>query len=191
MGLERPEPDTTPVSVRFEHRQDALGVGTSEPRLSWQVRTDDPAWRQTAYEVELDGGTTAHVDCAEQVLVPWPFAPLASRSGASVRIRVACGTRWSDWSAPVTVETGLLRPDDWTARFITPTATAPWTRPPPSSYGRSCCGRTWSRPASTPPLTVSTPRPSTAPGSVTRSSPPAGPATATDSGTRPMTSPPC
>ncbi|MDX3696974.1 family 78 glycoside hydrolase catalytic domain [Streptomyces europaeiscabiei] len=120
MGLERPEPDTTLVSVRFEHREDALGIGTPEPRLSWQVRTDDPAWRQTAYEVELDGGTTAHVDCAEQVLVPWPFAPLASRSGASVRIRVACGTRWSDWSATATVETGLLRPDDWTARFITP-----------------------------------------------------------------------
>ncbi|MDX3672810.1 family 78 glycoside hydrolase catalytic domain [Streptomyces europaeiscabiei] len=120
MGLERPEPDTTLVSVRFEHRVDALGIGTPEPRLSWQVRTDDPAWRQTAYEMELDGDTTAHVDSAEQVLVPWPFTPLASRSGASVRIRVACGTRWSDWSAPATVETGLLRPDDWTARFITP-----------------------------------------------------------------------
>ena len=120
MGLERPEPDTTVVSVRFEHREDALGVGTPEPRLSWQVRTDDPAWRQTAYEVELDGGTTARVESDEQVLVPWPFAPLASRSSASVRIRVASATRWSDWSAPAAVETGLLRPDDWTARFITP-----------------------------------------------------------------------
>jgi alpha-L-rhamnosidase len=120
MSLERPEPDTTVVGLRFEHREDALGVGTPEPRLSWQIRTDDPAWRQTAYEVELDGATTVRVESAEQVLVPWPFAPLPSRGRASVRIRVASGTCWSDWSAPADVETGLLRPDDWTARFITP-----------------------------------------------------------------------
>ncbi|WP_371664163.1 family 78 glycoside hydrolase catalytic domain [Streptomyces sp. NBC_00280] len=120
MSLERPEPDTTVVSVRFEHRDDSLGVGTPEPRLSWQVRTEDPAWRQTAYEVELDGATTVRVESAEQVLVPWHFAPLASRSRASVRIRVASGERWSEWSAPAAVEAGLLHPADWSARFVTP-----------------------------------------------------------------------
>ncbi|WP_157875010.1 glycoside hydrolase family 78 protein [Streptomyces resistomycificus] len=57
--------------------------------MSCQVRTDDPAWRQTSHEVELDGDETAHVDSAERGLVPWPFAPLISHSGASVRIRVA------------------------------------------------------------------------------------------------------
>ncbi|MGW1028483.1 family 78 glycoside hydrolase catalytic domain [Streptomyces sp. NPDC002577] len=122
MSLNRPEPGTTVVSIRFEHREDALGIGTPEPRLSWQVRTDDPAWRQTAYEVELDGATTVRVDSSEQVLVPWPFEPLPSRRRASVRIRVASGEWWSDWSAPTAVETGLLYPDDWTARFITPRA---------------------------------------------------------------------
>jgi alpha-L-rhamnosidase len=120
MSLQRPEPGTAVVSVRFEHRTDALGIGTPEPRLSWQVRTDDPAWRQTAYEVELDGAGTARVDSPEQVLVPWPFAPLPSRRRASVRIRVAHGERWSEWSAPAVVETGLLHPEDWTARFVTP-----------------------------------------------------------------------
>jgi hypothetical protein len=79
MSLERPEPDTTVVFVRFEHRDDSLGIGTPEPRLSWQVRTEVPAWRQTAYEVEPAGATTVRVGSAEQVLVPWCFAPLASR----------------------------------------------------------------------------------------------------------------
>ncbi len=79
MNLERLEPDTPVVSVRFEHRDDSLGIGTPEPRLSWQVRTEDPTWRQTAYESELDGATTVRVESAEQVLVPWCFAPLASR----------------------------------------------------------------------------------------------------------------
>ncbi|MFD9889197.1 family 78 glycoside hydrolase catalytic domain [Amycolatopsis sp. NPDC059027] len=119
--------------VRFEHHEDALGVGTAAPRLSWQVRTDDPGWAQTAYEVELcrcvlggkeclepNGHTVVRVDSAEQVLVAWPFAPLASRTRAAVRIRVAAGERWSEWSAPSTVETGLLAGDDWSARFVAP-----------------------------------------------------------------------
>ncbi|MCI2423033.1 glycoside hydrolase family 78 protein [Saccharopolyspora sp. K220] len=108
--------------VRFEHRDCALGIGTATPRLSWQVVTGDPEWSQTAYELEFDG-TVVRVDSAEQVLVPWPFEPLRSRSRATVRVRVACGEQWSGWSEPSTVETGLLSADDWSARFISPRTT--------------------------------------------------------------------
>jgi alpha-L-rhamnosidase len=114
-------PQVTPV--RFEHRDDALGIGTSAPRLSWQIRTDDtddPEWRQNAYEFELNGATTVRVESAEQVLVPWPFDPLPSRARATVRVRVASGGRWSGWSPPADVETGLLDAGDWTARFVSP-----------------------------------------------------------------------
>jgi alpha-L-rhamnosidase len=106
--------------IRFEHGDTALGIGTAAPRLSWQVRTEDPAWSQTAYELELDGNTIARVESAEQVLVPWPFEPLGSRARASVRVRVASGETWSGWSEPSTAETGLLTPQDWTAWFISP-----------------------------------------------------------------------
>ncbi|ELP62022.1 family 78 glycoside hydrolase catalytic domain [Streptomyces turgidiscabies] len=120
MTLQHPEPSTTVAAIRFEHRDDPLGVGVPAPRLSWQVRTDDPEWRQTAYEVQLDGAEVVRVESAEQILVAWPFEPLPSRARATVRIRVAAGESWSGWSAPATVETGLLRPQDWSARFITP-----------------------------------------------------------------------
>ncbi|MEO3751144.1 family 78 glycoside hydrolase catalytic domain [Streptomyces sp. B6B3] len=109
--------------VRFEHRDLHgnldLGVGTPTPRLSWQVGTEDPAWTQTAYELELDG-TTVRVASPDRVLVPWPFEPLAARARATVRVRVADGERWSEWSEPATVEAGLLAPEDWTARFVSP-----------------------------------------------------------------------
>ncbi|WP_431917499.1 family 78 glycoside hydrolase catalytic domain [Amycolatopsis tucumanensis] len=105
----------TVTAVRFEHHDVALGIGTGTPRLSWQVRTDDPDWSQTAYEVELNGSTTVRVESAEQVLVPWPFEPLPSRTRATVRVRVG-----DEWSEPATVETGLLHPEDWSARFISP-----------------------------------------------------------------------
>jgi alpha-L-rhamnosidase len=110
--------------VRFEHRDRALGIGTATPRLSWQVTTDDPEWTQTAYEVE-SRGTVVRVDSAEQVLVPWPFPPLVSRQRAAVRVRVASGQRWSEWSPPSIVEAGLLTADDWSARFVAPVADGP------------------------------------------------------------------
>jgi len=107
----------TVTAVRFEHLDTALGIGTGTPRLSWQVRTDDPGWAQTAYEVELNGDRTVRVPSSEQVLVPWPFDPLRSRTRASVRVRVEPG---GEWSEPATVETGLLDAGDWSARFISP-----------------------------------------------------------------------
>jgi alpha-L-rhamnosidase len=112
--------------VRFEHHRHPLGIGEERPRLSWRTRTGTPDWRQAAYEVQLvDGPGTAVrevlIESPESVLVPWPFAPLPSRGRATVRVRVtgADGAA-SDWSEAVTAETGLLRAEDWTARFVTP-----------------------------------------------------------------------
>ncbi|WP_181764496.1 alpha-L-rhamnosidase [Streptomyces albidus (ex Kaewkla and Franco 2022)] len=114
--------DVSPV--RFEHRNGSpLGIGTAAPRLSWQITTDDPAWHQTAYELDCDG-TVVRVDSTEQLLVAWPFKPLASRARATVRVRVASGERWTDWSESATVEAGLLTPEDWSARFISPATLA-------------------------------------------------------------------
>jgi alpha-L-rhamnosidase len=117
-----------PAAPRFEHRTDdgpVLGIGTATPRLSWVVPTADPDFRQDAYELQLTRGSgsesqTVRVDSAEQVLVPWPFEPLQSREAAMVRVRVAHGDAWSEWSPPAVVEAGLLRPEDWSGSFVTP-----------------------------------------------------------------------
>src|SRR4051812_42483206 len=116
-----------PVALRFEHRTDdgpVLGIGTALPRLSWVVPEADAAFAQDAYEVEVRGDgrdpAVARVASAEQVLVPWPAAPLASREAAGVRVRVGSGGAWSAWSEPATVEAGLLGADAWTARFVSP-----------------------------------------------------------------------
>ena len=116
-----------PTAVRFEHRTDedpVLGIGTATPRLSWIVPAADAAFVQEAYEVELTrAGRTPEVvpvTSREQVLVPWPAAPLTSRESARVRVRVSGAGMQSAWSDPATVEAGLLRTEDWTARFISP-----------------------------------------------------------------------
>ena len=114
-----------PASIRFEHRTDAgpvLGIGTATPRLSWQIPTAGAEYAQTAYEVEITTGTAQvyTVQSPDQILVPWPGDPLASRQAAQVRVRVRGNDDWSEWSEPATVEAGLLSASDWSARFVSP-----------------------------------------------------------------------
>ena len=111
--------------VRFEHHREPLGIGEAGPRLTWSITGDGV---QHAYELEMttsDGAeTTGRIDSPESVLVTWPFAPLASRQRAEVRVRL-----WDDggpgpWSEPSSVETGLLRDDDWVASWMLATPPA-------------------------------------------------------------------
>jgi alpha-L-rhamnosidase len=117
----------TVTGLRFEHLREALGIGTPRPRLSWITQATPRDWRQSGYEIEAyrpDGelhDRTGRVASGDSVLVPWPFAPLASRQQLLVRVRVwGPDDEPSSWSELVPVEAGLLQPSDWTARFVTP-----------------------------------------------------------------------
>lgn len=129
--------------LQIEHLRETLGLGESRPRLSWVVETTAQNWRQSAYEIEClsaDGqprGQTGKIESAQSILIDWPFAPLASRERVSVRVRVwgADGSE-SAWSAPLTLETGLLSTSDWSARFISPAWDEDTTQSNPAPYLR-------------------------------------------------------
>lgn len=113
------------LAPTFEHHRDALGIGDSAPRVSFEV-TADAGWAQQAYEIEVRTAVrttaTGRIESSDAVLVPWPADPLASREAAAVRVRVwgpeGAPSDWSDWSD---VEAGLLSAGDWSARAISPT----------------------------------------------------------------------
>ena len=116
-----------PTAVRFDHhdpRRAVLGTGSATPRLSWQIPAAPDGYAQSRYQVEIARGGAAPAGFAaesgEQILVPWPAAPLTARESATVRVRVQGAGDWSGWSEPATVEAGLLGADDWTARFVSP-----------------------------------------------------------------------
>ncbi len=109
--------------VRTEYGTGAV-VGTATPRLSWVVSSAPPGWEHRATELRrLDAeGAVAEettIDRDASVLVPWPFAPLASRQRAEVQLRVLGDGEPSPWTAPLTVEAGLLEASDWLAVPVT------------------------------------------------------------------------
>jgi alpha-L-rhamnosidase len=131
-----------PTEVRFEHRRagsPAIGVGLASPRISWQIPAAPDDYVQAGYEIEISradaGPGRFTAGSAEQILVPWPGAPLTARESAAVRVRVRGAGDWSEWSEPATVEAGLLSPADWTARFTGPREQAGLQTPAPILTG--------------------------------------------------------
>lgn len=113
----------TVVNLRAEHVPDGV-VAVATPRLSWQVRTEHTGWMQSAYQVRVrrdgDWHEADRVTDADQVLVPWPVAPLASRESVDVAVRVWGPDGVSNWSEPLQVEAGLLNRSDWVAGLVQP-----------------------------------------------------------------------
>ncbi len=109
-------------TLTTEYGAPDLGIGTATPRLSWTLATG--SGEQSAYEVRATSNgqveQTQRVDSSEQVLVPWPFAPLASRARVAVQVRAFAGEQAGQWSAPLIIETGLLEASDVTAQMISP-----------------------------------------------------------------------
>jgi len=123
-----------PRQLRLEYRDNPLGIDVAAPRFSWLDVSGNPkarGLRQTAYRVLVassesalrtnngdlwDSGKVASADSAQIV---YAGKPLASGSAAFWKVMV-----WdergkpSEWSAPAHWSMGLLRPEDWQARWI-------------------------------------------------------------------------
>ncbi|GIF63578.1 alpha-L-rhamnosidase [Asanoa ishikariensis] len=133
-----------PTPVRFAHRTDdgtVLAVPSRTPSLSWQIPEAPAEFAAVAYELEttVDGDSpqTHLVDSPEQVLVPWPAAPIASRQRVTVRVRVRdTAGEWTDWSPAAHAEGGLFDQGDWTARFVSPRTLGAPDQPAPLLRGR-------------------------------------------------------
>lgn len=71
-------------------------------------------------ELQVDDGAVveAELDGPSSVLVPWPFASLASRQRLRWRVQVRSGAGWTDVSPWADAEVGLLEPSDWVSRPI-------------------------------------------------------------------------
>ncbi|WP_433789101.1 family 78 glycoside hydrolase catalytic domain [Actinoplanes sp. CA-252034] len=131
-----PAPSVTGLTV--EGVPGALGIETA-PRLGWLITSAQRGVTQSAYQVRVattaarlaagradvwDSGRTTGGD-STQVAYGGPALTSATRYHWQVRVWDAAG-RGSAWSTPSWWETGLLRAEDWQAKWIgreRPTAT--------------------------------------------------------------------
>ncbi len=108
------------IDLRTEYLYEPLGLGCSTPRLYW--RCEDGVM-QTAYEIQgtMDGKafTSGKVESSSMTHIPLPVN-VTSRSQVLWKIRL-----WDEsdipgeWSADAHLEMGLLKPEDWNAKWIT------------------------------------------------------------------------
>ncbi len=108
-----------PHALRVEHLDEALGIRTSAPRLSWQL--PEGARQQSAYRITADNGwDTGWVDSDRSLLVPYAGPPLASGQRVEWQVAVRTDLGESAASYSCAFEMGLLWAEDWEAAWIEP-----------------------------------------------------------------------
>lgn len=119
-----------PVHLSCEYKVNPLAIDAPHPRLFWQVVGAGRGRRQTAYQVwvakseaELDRGgalwDSGKVASADTIQIAYRGKPLVSSQQTFWKVRVwdEAGTV-SAWSKPASWSMGLLRPNDWRAKWI-------------------------------------------------------------------------
>jgi alpha-L-rhamnosidase len=123
-----------PTHLRCEYAVNPLGIETAQPRFSWLLESANPKARgqhQTAYRIEVASSPTllasgradlwrsGTVVSDKQNGIPYSGRQLASRQRCWWRLRVWDKRgRVSGWSGPAWWEMGLLKPEDWRAKWI-------------------------------------------------------------------------
>ena len=121
-----------PVHLRCEYRENPLGIDAPSPHLSWQSDSPERNWKQIAYQIlvasSLEVLRSGHPDiwdsgksnAEDSVDIPYKGPALESRKRYYWKVRV-----WdkagniSESAEDAWWEMGLLRTDDWTAKWIT------------------------------------------------------------------------
>jgi alpha-L-rhamnosidase len=120
-----------PVHLRCEYRDNPLGIDVATPRLSWQSNDTERDWHQSAFQIlvatspaKLQGAPdvwdSGKQSSAESVGIPYGGPMLESRKRYYWTVRVwDSNGKPSEATTPAWWEMALLRPADWSAKWIT------------------------------------------------------------------------
>lgn len=108
------------IRLRTEYLKNPMGIDIPAPRLFWNCQG---GVRQTAYQITAETGgsviwDSGRVESAQMTHIPYGGTH-SSRQRVEWKVRVwdENGTE-GPWSEPAFFEMGLLKPEDWSARWI-------------------------------------------------------------------------
>lgn len=117
--------------LQCEELDNPLGIDNTSPHFSWLLQSVEQESKQTAYQIlvassekllsegKADLWDSGKIESDESVWVLYDGIPLDSKSLAYWKVRV-----WDEkgyvtqWSEPAFFSVGLLRSDDWNAKYI-------------------------------------------------------------------------
>jgi len=118
-------------NLSCEYKINPISIDVTNPRLSWKLITLQRNLHQTAYEIRVGTNaaslikgrnlvwTSGRVLSDRSVHIYYGGPPLASRQKVYWQVRVWNNkSQTSPWSQINSWKMGLLKPDDWTARWI-------------------------------------------------------------------------
>ena len=133
--------EIAPTELRCDDRIDPLGVDSTPPRLSWQLRGTGRSQRQVAWQVRVahsladlesdaaDLWDSGRVNSDTELFIPYGGRPLRTGEAAFWKVRIWDGEgHASAWSRPAQWSAGVVAAADWKARWITDPALLAWTR---------------------------------------------------------------
>ena len=131
-----------PVALRCEYRVNPLGIDEAQPRLTWRVESGERGQKQTAYQILVASSAAAlkkndgdlwdsgKIASGETVNVVYAGKPLGSRQQCFWKVCVWDKDGKAQWSEPASWTMGLLKPEDWSANYISFRDTTPVHKDP-------------------------------------------------------------
>ncbi|MCK3685265.1 glycoside hydrolase family 78 protein [Maribellus sp. YY47] len=123
---------TTVVKPTCEYKQNPIGIDIAQPRVSWQLQSDERNVMQSAYEIRVAASesalnssgkliwTSGKVNSDKSVNIAYEGPALSSMQRVYWKVRVwDQNGKASAWSAPAFWEMGILQPSEWQAEWIT------------------------------------------------------------------------
>jgi alpha-L-rhamnosidase len=103
-----------------------IGLGSINPRFTWQMQSNQSNVMQSAYEITVTSGkreiwNSGKVLSDQSVHVPYSGSALSSGLRYYWKVRVWDNKgKVSAWSKPALFQMGLLKESDWKAEWIEP-----------------------------------------------------------------------
>jgi alpha-L-rhamnosidase len=119
------------TNLKTEYKTNPLGIGTTKPRLSWEIKTEKFNIFQTAYQIHCAQTSdellaeenllwnSGKIESDQSTHIEYYGKPLTSEINVFWRVKV-----WNNheeeynWSHPAFWSMGLLAPADWKADWI-------------------------------------------------------------------------